>query len=67
MTRDLMRVADAIDRAKGVNAGLDALVCLMMGCNEADIPRGRPLAELIYSIHRDMTTFLDEAERGLRK
>lgn len=67
MARDLMKVADAIDRAKGVNAGLDALVCLMMGCNDSDIPNGRPLAELIYSIHRDMSTFLDEAEKELRR
>lgn len=67
MARDILRASGAIERAKGINSGIDALVSLMLGCNEADVPDGKSLAELIWSIHKDMDTALDEASSSLKK
>lgn len=67
MARDISSVFDAIDRAKGINSGLDALVALMLGCNESDVPQGKILAELLWSIQRDMETVLNEASRSLKR
>ncbi len=67
MARDLLRVSDAIDRAKGINSGIDALVSLMLGCNDADVPDGKSLAELIWSIQKNMDTALDDASANLKQ
>lgn len=67
MSRDLLRVSDALDRAKGINSGLDGLVSLLLGCNDADVPDGKTLAELIWSVQKDMGTALDEAMSSLKR
>lgn len=67
MARDLLKASDAINRAKGVNSGLDALVSLMLGCNDADIPDGKSMAELIWAVQKEIDDALDLAERHLRK
>lgn len=66
MARDMMRTIDAIDRAKGINSGLDALISLLLGCNDADVPKGNALAELLWSLQKDMDQTLTEAAEGLR-
>lgn len=66
MAADLCRVMDAIDRAKGVNSGLDALVSLIAGCDQSNIPSGTAISELLWSIHNDLKKYLDEADEGLR-
>ncbi|MFZ2973605.1 MAG: hypothetical protein WA049_13285 [Ferribacterium limneticum] len=67
MARNLLRVSDAIDRAKGINSGLDGLVSLLLGCNDADVPDGKTLAELIWSVQKDMDTALAEAASSLKQ
>lgn len=67
MARNLLRVSDAIERAKGINTGLDGLVSLLLGCNDADVPDGKTLAELIWSVQKDMDTALAEAASSLKQ
>lgn len=67
MARNMMRTIDAIDRAKGINSGLDALVSLLLGCNDADVPKGVALAELLWSVQKDMHQTLNEASDGLKQ
>ena len=69
MSHDVMDARDAIDRAKGVSKGLEALVGLLQGneaaTHKADVPLG-DIAELLWSLQRDLAGFLDRAERGLK-
>ncbi len=67
MARDILKASDAIDRAMGVNAGLDALACLMQGCNESDIPDGKSIAELILAVHKEINSALIDADQYLRQ
>jgi hypothetical protein len=67
MARDILKATDAIDRAKGLNSGLDALVSLLLGCNDADVPDGKSMAELIWAVQREMDSALTDAERHLRQ
>lgn len=66
MAKDLGSVIDAIDRAEGINQGLDALVSLLFSAREADMPSGKAIGELLYSIQQDMGNRLAEARAGLR-
>ena len=66
MAKDIGAAMDALDRAEGINQGLDALVSLLFCANEADVPSGRKLGELLYSIQQDMEKRLAEAQAGLR-
>lgn len=66
MARDLLQVSDAINRAKDINSGLDGLVSLLLGCNAADVPTGKTLAELIWSVQKDLDQTLKEAAESLR-
>ena len=65
MARDILRASDAIDRARDVNSGLEALASLIVGCNKSDIPDSRGIAELISAVHLQMSRDLDEADRYL--
>ena len=65
MARNFLQAADAIQRAQGVNAGLDGLVALLLGCNDSDVPDGKTLAELIWSIQKDMASNLADAIKHL--
>lgn len=67
MARNLLQVSDAIDRAQCINAGLDGLVSLLLGCNDADVPNGKSLAELIWCVQKDMDTALAEAAQSLKQ
>lgn len=66
MARNLLNVADAIERAQGINAGLDGLVSLLLGCRESDVPDGKTMAELIWSIQKDLEKTLNEAVDSLK-
>ena len=59
----MMHAIDALNRAKGVNKGLDALVSMLMAIDEA--PEAKKIGEVIWAIHDQMQTFLDEAGRAL--
>lgn len=67
MAHDISSVYDAIDQAKGINSGLDALVSLLLGCRDSDVPSGVKLAELIHSVQKDMERTLQEASESLKK
>lgn len=67
MARDILSAADAIERAKDVNDGLEALICLMAGCNPPDVPNGKSLAELLSAVQQEMKRELDAADRFLSK
>lgn len=67
MARDLMQVHDAVNRAKEINSGLDALVDLLLGCRDSDVPKGEALAELIWSVQKNMDQTLEEALEVLQK
>ncbi len=66
MAKNLLSVSDALDRAEGTNSGLDAIVSLLFSVGEADVPNGRSLAELLYSLQQDMERHLSLAKSGLR-
>ncbi len=66
MTRDILRATDAINQAKGVNSGLDAIVSLLMGSSEGDLPKGTEIGELIYCVQLRMAQLLEEAAGHLR-
>lgn len=66
MSRNILAASDAINRAKGINAGLDALVSLLMASNEADVPPGKSLAELLLSIQKDLEKTLSSADQMLQ-
>lgn len=65
MARDISSVYDAIDQAKRINSGLDALVALLLGCRDADVPAGIEIAELLQSIQKNMEQTLQDASEGL--
>lgn len=67
MARNILAASDAINRAKGINSGLEGVVSLLLGCNDADVPDGKTLAELLWSVQKDMDITLAEAERNLRQ
>lgn len=67
MARNLLQVTDAIERAKGINSGLDGLVSLLLGCNDADVPDGKALAEIIWSIQKDLDSALADAAKNLKQ
>ncbi len=66
MAKNLLAVSDALTMAEGVNEGLDALVSLLFSAKEADVPSGRAIGELLYSIQKDMAGHLEQAKAGLR-
>lgn len=67
MARDLLQASDAINRAKDINSGLDGLVSLLLGCNAADVPPGKTLAELLWSVQKDLDRTLKEAAESLKQ
>lgn len=69
MSRDILAVRDAISRARGVSKGMEALVGLLQGNEESNPRSAVPLgdvAELLWSVQRDLDGFLAEAERRLK-
>ena len=67
MARNILGACDAIDRAKGINAGFDAMVSLLMSASDADVPNGKALAELLWSVQKDLECELDKAAQSLRQ
>lgn len=65
MTRDILRAVDAVNRAVGINAGLDALVALLFEAEGVDSPPPRAIGELIWSVQKDLKASLAEASKHL--
>lgn len=68
MSDNIMNARDAIARARGVNRGLGALVDLLMGNEAGDVKSDvcpADVAELLWSVRRDLDVFLEEAHRNL--
>ena len=63
----LMQARDAINQAKDLNAGLDALTALMRSANDADAPQLADLAEVIEAVHYSMRDHLSAIERCIDK
>ena len=59
----LMQAADALNRARGVNQGLDAVVSMLMSTEET--PDSKSIAEVIWALHDQMQLFLDEVGRAI--
>lgn len=67
MARDLILVHDALDQARSVSSGLEALVALMVSARESDMPSGKALAELIEPLQKVLDTAIGTAEEGLKQ
>lgn len=65
MAKDICATHDAIDRAIGVNAGLDALVSLLLSTHD-DALNSKSIGELLWSIQSDFERHLNDAKAGLR-
>lgn len=61
----IVQASDALDQAKGVNAGLDALVCLLVAVPESEALKVKEIAEIISAMHFRMRDHLDNIERCL--
>lgn len=59
----LLQAADALNRAKGVNQGLDAVVSMLMSSEET--PDTKNIAEVLWALHDQMQLFLDEVGRAI--
>ncbi len=66
MARDLLKVVDALDRAEGCSRGLDALISLLASAEDADVPDGKDLCELMMPLHSAMREAINEARAGLK-
>lgn len=62
----LLQAEDALDRAIASNYGLDALVRLMFSAQEADAPDMKHLADLVWSVQKDIASHLDNLQRCLK-
>lgn len=62
----LLQANDALDHAIDSNKGLDALVCLMFSVEEADAPDMKSLAELVWSVQKDIASHLDDLKRCIK-
>lgn len=67
MARNLIRVHDALDQARAVSTGLDALVALMVSARDSDMPSGKALAELIDPLRKALDESIETAEDGLKQ
>jgi len=60
---ELLRATDALDRAKGVNKGLDAVVSLITSTGEA--LDNEAIGELLWALHDQMKRHLDDAGNAI--
>lgn len=67
MSRDMMRTIDAIDRAAGINRGLDVLAGLLLDSNRNQDVNVHDLGELLGSVQKDLDQTLKEAAEGLKQ
>lgn len=65
MARNILSTQDAIDRAEGVNQGLDALISLLSSASQDDMPSGQSISELLWSLQQSMAQHLADARAGL--
>lgn len=61
----IVQAHDALDQAKGVNAGLDALVSLLVAVPEGEALKAKEIAEIISAMHFRMRDHLDNIKRCL--
>lgn len=61
----IIQAHDALNEAKSINAGLDALSALMRSAKEADAPPLKELSDLIGAIHDKMDEHLNTIGRCL--
>lgn len=61
----LVQANDALNQAKDVNTGFEALVALLGAVPESDAPKAREIAEIISAMHFRMRDHLDNLERCL--
>ena len=61
----IVQAHDALDQAKGVNAGLDALVSLLVAVPEGETLKAKEIAEIISAMHFRMRDHLDNIRRCL--
>ena len=66
MARNLMQAMDAVDRAIGINQGLDALVSFLMSIKSSDAPDTKAIGEILWSIQKHLEITLHEVDAGLR-
>lgn len=60
----LLQAADALSRANGVNQGLDAVVSMLIASDSA--PNGRDIGEVLWALHDQLQTYLDEIGRAIK-
>ncbi len=60
----LCQALDALDCAKGINSGLDALANLMAAADEGS-PKMKEVAEILGAMHDQMKGHLEEVRRCL--
>ena len=58
-----LRAVDALNRAQGVNKGLDAVVSLITATDEA--LDNEAIGELLWTLHNQMTIHLDAVDNAL--
>ena len=61
----ILQAHDALNEAKSVNGGLDALSALMRSAKEADVPTLKELSDLLGAIHDKMDEHLTTIGRCL--
>ncbi len=59
----LIQATDALNRAKGVNKGLNAVVSLVTATDEA--LENEAIGELLWAMHDQMKRHLDEVDKAL--
>lgn len=60
----LCQAMDALDRARGVNSGIDALVALMAAVDNGS-PKMTDVAEILWAMHDQMQSHLEEIRKCL--
>lgn len=60
----ISQAIEALDRARGVNSGIDALVSLMAAVDIGP-PKMADMAEILWAMHDQMESHLEEIKRCL--
>lgn len=62
----LLQANDALSDAIDINGGLEALIELMRSAKDIDGPNLTQLADLVWSVQKDMASALDNLARSLK-
>lgn len=63
---NILMARDALNLAQGCSKGLDALVSLMSATEDNNAPPLHDLADLLFSLQRDLDSRLSEVDRALK-